>query len=321
MTYPRSITHIPNHPNWYIYRMNWTTGEKRAYLELHLAVILFGFTAILGDLITLPSLTLVWWRVFLASISLYLIIRPRRTLQKLSRQAMWRFIGIGGLAGLHWIAFFGSVKLSNASITLITLASGALFASMLEPWFFRKKVSGMEVLLGMMVIPGMYLVASSVDFSMWAGIAAGLMASLLAVTFSILNKNYIRDSDALTITFLEMSGAWLLVSILLPFVQYFAPSPLPFWPQNLDWVYLLILALVCTTLGYALSLNALNHLSAFTTSLALNMEPVYGMILAWLILHENKELNTTFYLGVLVILIAIFSHPFLKKRLRKQPVP
>ena len=125
--------------------MNWTTGEKRAYLELHLAVILFGFTAILGDLITLPSLTLVWWRVFLASISLYLIIRPRRTLQKLSRQAMWRFIGIGGLAGLHWIAFFGSVKLSNASITLITLASGALFASMLEPWFFRKKVSGMEV--------------------------------------------------------------------------------------------------------------------------------------------------------------------------------
>ncbi|HPG09599.1 MAG TPA: EamA family transporter [Saprospiraceae bacterium] len=298
--------------------MNWKSGEKRAYLELHIAVVLFGFTAILGDLITLPSLTLVWWRVFLASISLYLIIRPRQTLQKLSRRAMLRFIGIGFLAGLHWVAFFGSVKLSNASITLVTLASGALFASMLEPWFFRKKVAPMEVLLGLMVIPGMYLVVSSIDFSMWAGIAAGLVASLLAVSFSVLNKNYIKDSDALTITFLEMSGAWILVSILLPIVQLVEPVPLAFWPRDLDWVYLLILALVCTTLGYAMSLNALNHLSAFTTSLALNMEPVYGIILAWLILRDNKELNSTFYLGVIVILLAIFSHPFLKKQLRKK---
>ncbi len=284
---------------------------RKSYLELHLAVLLFGLTAILGDLIRLSSLVLVWWRVLLASLSLYLLIHTSRSLLKLSRRRILIFLSIGLLVGLHWLCFFGAIKLSNASITLVCMATSALFTAFLEPYFFNKKIHLFDILLALLVIPGMVLVVRNVDLSMFTGVVIGLVAAFLAALFSILNKKYIQESDALTITFLEMSSAWILMSVGLVIYPLFFEASGSFWPTGVDWIYIIILAILCTTLGYVLALRALRHLSAFAASLTLNLEPVYGILLAWVLLKENKELTAGFYLGVCMILFAVFTYPVL----------
>lgn len=287
---------------------------SKAYLELHIAVFLFGFTAILGDLISLSATVLVWWRVLITCISLFFLLRFGKKMTQLSRKMTAILFGIGILVALHWITFFGAIKYSNASITLIALATASFFTSFMEPLMLKKPINPVEVALGLMVIPGMALVVSNIDLSMYMGIYLGLISSILAVTFSILNKKYIDDADPMTITFVELGSAWLFISICLPFIFYSSEEPILFWPTDMDWIYLLVLALACTTLAYVLSLRALKHLTAFASNLTINLEPVYGILLAWLILNENEELNVGFYFGSALIVVAVFAYPFLKKR-------
>ena len=287
---------------------------SKAYLELHIAVFLFGFTAILGDLISLSATVLVWWRVLITCISLFFLLRFGKKMTQLSRKMTAILFGIGILVALHWITFFGAIKYSNASITLIALATASFFTSFMEPLMLKKPINPVEVALGLMVIPGMALVVSNIDLSMYMGIYLGLISSILAVTFSILNKKYIDDADPITITFVELGSAWLFISICLPFIFYSSEEPILFWPTDMDWIYLLVLALACTTLAYVLSLRALKHLTAFASNLTINLEPVYGILLAWLILNENEELNVGFYFGSALIVVAVFAYPFLKKR-------
>ena len=284
--------------------------ERRAYLELHFAVFLWGFTAILGDLIALSALTLVWWRVFLVSISLVAFVRLRTLIADLGWHRTLRFAGIGVLVGLHWVAFYGSIKLANASIALVCMATTSFFASLLEPILAKRRFQWIELLLGIGVIPGMALVVNGAPTEMNTGIWVGIAAALLATVFTIFNKIYIRDSDPIRITFLELGSACLFLALLLPF---FSSQEAPFWPSPLDWVYLLVLSLFCTTLAYILSLRALNHLSAFASSLTVNLEPVYGIILAYFLLRDGQELEPTFYWGVLIVIIAVFAYPLLRK--------
>lgn len=292
--------------------MKYTT--TRAYLELHLAVFLWGFTAILGDLIELSALTLVWWRVFLTSLSLVAFIRIGSLYKEVGGKQLLRLVGIGLLTGLHWVAFYGSIKLANASIALICMATTSLFSSVLEPLIVRSPFRWYELLLGIVILPGIWLVVDGSADSMNMGILVGLISAFLAALFTNLNKRYMGETDALRVTFIELGGATVFLALLLPFF-----GAEPFLPaRGMDWVYLITLALLCTTLTYVLSLRALRKLSAFATNLTINMEPVYGIFLAYFLLDDAQELTTNFYLGTLIIMLSVFGYAGINRYLRRR---
>ncbi len=291
------------------------TPKRKAYFYIHFSVLLYGFTAIIGDLITLKAVNLVWWRVFIASICLWILIGFGKTLKPLPQKTILKFLSIGAIVGIHWITFFGSIKLANASIALVCMATTALFTSLLEPAILKKKLSWVDLSVGLVIIPAMSFIAISIDLSYRTGLIVGLISAFLAALFSVLNKKWIKDTDAQTITFLEMLGAWICVSLILPFTFSATDSFLPAGAQ--DWVLIGILAMGCTVLAYVLTLRALEFLSAFTVNLTINLEPVYGIILAAVILKEHEQLNTRFYLGCSIIILAVFLYPTLKSRLKK----
>ena len=287
---------------------------RNAYIELHIAVLLFGFTAILGDLIQLSALALVWWRVLFTTLSLLPLAKLRYLRHQLPRRTLLAYIGVGALVGLHWIAFYGAIKLSNASIALVCMATTSFFTAIVEPLFMRQRFKGYELALGALIVPGMALIVDGVRIPVVSGLAAGLAAAFLAALFATLNKKIVGKTDEKTVTFVEMGSAWMFLSLV--WLLFFASNSgdMVFWPPSLrDWIYLLILALLCTTLAYVLALRALRHLSAFTSNLAINLEPVYGIALAWLILKENEDLSGNFYWGVAIILLMIFVHPLLRR--------
>jgi len=295
----------------YLYFQNTThlNTTQRAYLELHFAVLLFGFTAILGDLITLSALVLVWWRMGITTASIPLLTKIKARLSTLPRSLILRYMSIGVLVALHWICFFGSVKLANASISLICMATTSFFTALIEPLVFRRALKWDELSLGLLMIPGIMLIVNNTEGAMILGILVGLMSAFLASLFAVLNKQLVDEAEPLTITFLELGSGWLFLSLVLPCYFYFNQE-MTFLPQGYDWLWLIVLALLCTTLAYVLSLRALKHLSAFSSTLTINLEPVYGILLAWLLLDDAQELSPQFYVGCLLIIGAIFFHAF-----------
>ena len=315
--------------------------KRRAYLELHIAVLLFGFTAILGDLIQLTALVLVWWRVFLTSASLFPFSNPFSLWKDLGKVMFWRFAGIGVLVALHWLTFYGAIKWANASICLICMATTSFFTSFLEPIVVKKSFQWHEMLIGILIIPGMVLIVNNIEEGMMIGVFCGLMSAFLAAVFSTFNKKYIKENNPMRITFLELSSAWVFLSIVLVIMYANGSDFGAFWPVgdcdpntllqvfNLqipitswrcDWLYLIVLALLCTSLAYTLSLRALRHISAFSANLTVNLEPVYGIFFAWILLNENDDVDPGFYWGVAIILIAVFSYPLLQKVKRYKSV-
>jgi drug/metabolite transporter (DMT)-like permease len=287
--------------------------KSRAYLQLHWAIFLFGFTAILGDLISLSAVTLVWWRMLFTCVSIVFILNLRKHLKELPKGMIRRYMGIGLLVGIHWITFFGSIKLANASVALVCMATSAFFTAIMEPLITHDQRKSHEIILGLAVIPGMVLVVNGIDQVMMNGVWVGLLSAILAAAFSSYNKRYIADANPVLITFLELGSGWLLIGFLLLGVTVSSDSFM-FWPSRTDLIYLLLLSLVCTTWGYVLALKALRQLSAFSTVMAINLEPVYGIILAFFILKEGEELTLQFYIGVAVIILAIFIHPFIRSK-------
>lgn len=291
--------------------------QKSAYIRIHIAVFLFGFTAILGHLIQLPSVSLVWWRVLLTCGSLLFFIQWGKTLWSMPRYFLKRYAFIGVLVGLHWICFYGAIKLSNASIALVCMATTSFFTSFIEPVVLRQRFSGLEIVLGIFIIPGMLLIVNSTELAMMNGIWVGLMAAFLAACFAVLNKKYISNADPYSITFIELGSAWIFITMILGVMlvnDFDSVSIMP--PGIIDWFYLIVLALLCTTLAYVLSLQALKYISAFNSNLIINLEPVYGILLAVFILKEHKELNVWFYAGCAVILMTVMAYPYLNKKFR-----
>lgn len=288
--------------------------EKRSYIELHIAVFLYGLTAILGDLIQLPAVILVWWRVLITSFSLLFFIRFGKDLLTLKKSTAYPLMGIGCIVAIHWICFYGSIKLANASVALIAMATTSVFTSFLEPWIMKRKVDMLEIILALLIIPGMVLVVQGIDLSMQTGLLVGFVAAFFAALFGTLNKKYVDHSNPYIITFVELGSAWVFISLLFVFGYSFIDLS-NFLPSRLeDWVYIIILALLCTTLAYILSLRALKHLTAFATNLVINLEPLYGILLAAAILKEYEQLTTNFYIGGGIIIAVILSYPYLKKR-------
>jgi drug/metabolite transporter (DMT)-like permease len=286
---------------------------KRAYLELHIAVLLFGFTAILGNLIQLSAVVLVWWRVALASFFFLIFTKAFTQIRQIPRRTFWKFVGIGCLVTVHWLAFYGSIKLANASVALICMATTSFQSSILEPLLTRQSIKWYEVAVGIIIIPAMAFIAGNLPSNMMAGLALGMVASVLVVIFSILNKTLIDEAEPLSISLLELGSSCVFLTFFLP-IYFYCDKTAVFMPSPTDWIYLLILAILCTNIGYLLATRSLKHLSAFATNLTVNLEPIYGIILAVVILKENKDLPPSFYVGSATILIAVLSYPFLKTR-------
>ncbi|MGO4223387.1 DMT family transporter [Lysobacter sp. TAF61] len=294
---------------------------SKAQLQIHFCVMLWGFTAILGKLITLPALPLVWWRMLIVVAALALLPRVWRGLRAMSPRLMLAYAGIGALVSLHWLTFYGAIKLSNASVGATCMALGTVFVAMIEPWLTRTRFSKRELALGLMVLPGVVLVVGGVPAGMRAGIAVGAMSALLVALFGSLNKRLVEHGDPLTVTALELGAGTLTLTVLAPLMPLVFPAfagPLLVVPSGHDIILLLGLSLACTLLPFTLSLVALRHMSAFAQQLAVNLEPVYAIVLAALLLGEQHELTRLFYVGVVIILAAVFVHPLLGKPRRLQ---
>lgn len=295
-------------------------ATQKSYLALHFAVLLFGFTAILGALIDIPAFTIVWWRVLLTSVSLLFLLNVPRLYRTLPRRDIINFSLIGIIVAVHWVTFYGAIKLSNASVCLVCMATASFFTSLLEPLILKQKFNPYEAGLGLLIIPGMVLITNNLDISLWAGIPVALLSAFLAALFSVYNKKFVARASVMQITYLELSSAWFFLTMCLPL--YFFISGTSFAEmlpeRKIDWVYLGILALLCTTLAYYLALWALKELSAFASNLTVNLEPVYGILLAVVILNEDEELNPDFYLGSAVIVLAVLFYPLLQKKLQKK---
>ncbi len=289
---------------------------KKSYLQLHIAVFLFGFTAILGKLIQLSEISLVWWRLLITCISLVLLPGILRDLRQLSFRKVLALSGIGVIVAMHWVTFYGAIKYSNVSVALSCLATASFFTSIIEPLLLRQPFKWYELLLGLMVIPGMYMIFRFSGGDYLTGIIMGLLSALLAATFAVLNKQMVADTKPMTMTFVELGAGFVFLTPILPFYWSWLGNS-TFWPTLMDWQYLILLSLLCTTLAYVLSLQALKHLSAFTSTLTINLEPVYGILMAWFFFQEHKEMNPAFYMGAAIIILAVFIHPVLRRKMEK----
>jgi len=277
-----------------------------ALVQIHLCVVLWGFTAILGKAITLRALPLVWWRMTLVAAALLVLPTFWKGLAKLSPRLIVTYLGIGVIVAAHWISFYGSIKLSNASVAATCMALAPVFVAFIEPVLVGRRFDMRELFFGIAVIPGVMLVVGGIPSQMRIGLAVGILSALLAAIFGTLNKRYIQYVGALTVTGLEMAAGVVCLTLLafvLPASDQVLVKPNPH-----DTVLLVVLAMGCTLLPFALSLVALRQLSAFTTALAVNMEPVYAIFLAIVLLGEQRELHPGFYLGVAIVFIVVFSH-------------
>jgi drug/metabolite transporter (DMT)-like permease len=299
-----------------------------SFIALHFTVFLWGFTAILGKLISYGSFTLVWHRMTIAFFVYLLIPSTYQELKKLNYNQVRAFCGIGIIVCMHWVSFYGSIKLGDsASITLACLGAVSFFSSILEPCILGSPYSKKDIMLGMVVVVGVLFIyyslpneSSQVSYG-WA-IVVGLISAFLASLFTVLNKKYIEQAPPLAISAIEMGAGSLCLSILVP-IMYRKETQ---WTPNIevhhlsaetlrtgswDLIWVLILSLLCTNLTFYLSVFSLKNLSAFTINLTCNLEPVYGIVLGAIFFHENKSLNYEFYLGTSIILVAIFANPIL----------
>jgi drug/metabolite transporter (DMT)-like permease len=288
---------------------------KKPLLQLHIAVFLWGFTGVLGREITLNEGLLVWWRMLITFVTLLFLRLVQRQFERIRWRDATEMTLVGGLVALHWVFFFGSIKYSNVSIALVCFSSLGFFTAFLEPWLLQRRVSGIEVLFGLLSIAGIALIFHF-NPGYAVGIVLGILSSLMAALFSVFNKRFMSRVSAKTLALYEFGGGWLVWTFLLPFYNHLFPSP-HLLPQGADWLWLLILAWLCTVLASNLSFNALRHISAFTQNLTLNLEPVYGIILAFLIYHENKNLSAGFYWGMAIIFMVVVLQMI---RVRRQTI-
>ena len=276
---------------------------RKAFFQLHIAVFLAGFTAILGKLITLNEGLLVWYRMLLTVITLGVLLYLKKELQKIAVKDMLAIAGVGVIVAMHWVFFYGSVKYANVSVALVCFSATGFFTAFFEPLIDKRRISWAEVGLGMLAITGIYIIF---DFhpQYATGILFGILSAMGSALFPIFNKSLLKRFNPRTLAFYELGGGWVVLTLIVPFYLLAFPATY-YFPTMKDWFWLFILAWACTVFSFDLQLNALKKISAFTASLTYNLEPVYGIILAFIFFHENEELNRYFYLGLVFILLAI----------------
>ncbi|SIT92416.1 DMT family transporter [Pontibacter indicus] len=284
------------------------------FIELHFIVLLWGFTAILGKLITIPAVELVFLRTLIAALAIGVIIYRRKTPFWLGRNNMFIMMGVGLMISAHWILFFASARISSVSLCLVGMATCSLWTALLEPAFTSKKLRFHEILLGVLILVGLYIIfRAETEFDNMLGIGMAVGAALLGAVFTIINARLAKKHPSTTITAYEMAGACIGTALFFPLYagMFTETGSLSFAMNGMDWVYLLVLSLVCTVYAYTASVRLMQKISAYTMNLTVNMEPIYGILLAWLIFNENEQMTSNFYIGATIILVSVFIHPVL----------
>lgn len=288
---------------------------KKALLQMHTAVLLWGFTGVLGVAITVDAPALVWYRTLLTALFMAVILVYRKEWTKVASKDMGTLILVGLLMGLHWVAFYAAIKFANASIALVCLSTASVFTSLLDPLVNKGKYDPLELLLGLLALAGVYLIYQF-QGNYGKGILFGVVAAILSSIFTVLNKRVAHKYPARVMVFYEMTSGWVVVSLMIALLfafnlQHWLASPgkngnsLSLIPTTSDWLWLVILSLCCTVWAQSLALNALKHLSSFTVTLSVNLEPVYGVILAFIFFNENEHFSWSFYAGMGLIMLSV----------------
>lgn len=283
--------------------MSFSELLRHPQAQIHFCVLLWGFTAILGKLITLDAVALVFWRVLIVSGALAFVPRIWRDIARTQRRDLAVALFGGLLVTAHWLAFFGSVKLANASVAATCIALAPVFLAVIEPLMARRPFNPHEMLVAVAAVPGVLLVVGGIPSGMVAGFLAGALAALLVAVFGVLNKNLTARVPALSLTALQLGTGALALALLIPLWPQLGGTFVV--PHGADFGWLLVLAFACTLLPFSLALVALRKLSAFSAQLAVNLEPVYSIVLAAIVFNESSELGWSFYLGVALILGAV----------------
>lgn len=295
-------------------------SEVRDYLKLHFIVLIWGFTAILGLLIKIPPVELVFFRTLLAFIGLGLILYLRKINLKVNLGQLLIILGAGALLAAHWILFFAAARVSTASVTLAGIATLSLWTSFLEPIMNSRRIKWYEVMLGLVVLAGLYVIFRF-EFNHSLGLIIAIVSAFLGSVFTVINGKLTHRHNSYVITFYEMIGAFLGTSLFFPFyLLLFNRESLQLNPDFMDWVYLAVLAFICTIYVYSVSVELMQRISAFSINLVVNLEIVYGIVLAVIIFGEREKMTFGFYMGTLIILLAVFAHPFLNKYFNRKPV-
>ncbi|MBK0380867.1 DMT family transporter [Mucilaginibacter segetis] len=289
-------------------------GLNKNLVILHFTVFVWGFTGILGQLISISAVNLVWYRVLIASFSLFLYFKFNKKAYKINRKTVLKMLFTGALVGGHWVLFFASIKLSTVPVTLVCLSSITLFTAIFEPLINKKAISKMEIIAGILIITGITLIFKF-ETQYTKGIIAGLISAVLASLFAIINGRYIKNYEAPVIAFYELSGAFLWISIYLLFTGGFNSATIP---KPADIGYLLILGTVCTSLAYVAGVSVMRELSAFRVALITNLEPVYGIVMAFVFFGDMNKMTTGFWVGALIILSTIFLFPLAQQRVNRR---
>lgn len=289
-------------------------ADRADYLKLHFIVFLWGFSAILGKLVSIHTLEMIFYRGLLAAAGMAIVIYFTKGSLEVTRVQLIRLLLVGALVALHWLTFFGSARISNVSVSLVGFATNSLWAALLEPWFNRKRIKKFELLLGLVVIAGLYVIFSF-DFQYAGGLLLGIAAGFTSALFSVFNSRLVKRLPAFTITFYEMIGIVITLGVTLLVLPVFDPSyELQLIPTWEDWIYIALLAGVCSVYAYSVAIELMKKISVFMIQLTLNLEPLYGIIMAVIIFKQQEKMNLNFYIGTAVILSAVASYPYLKRR-------
>ncbi|WP_435262339.1 DMT family transporter [Tenacibaculum sp. nBUS_03] len=286
-------------------------SKLKHYLVLHFIVFIWGFTAILGALITIKSVPLVWFRMLLAVffIAIYFIVKKKNF--KIEKKAIFKFVITGLIIALHWITFFKAIKVSNVSVALVTMSTGAFFASLIEPVFFKRRIKTIEIVLGLLVILGLYIIFNF-ESKYTLGIIYALISSFLSALFSVLNGLFVKKYEADLISFYQLLFGVLGVTIFLIFSNQFSFNFFKL-PMS-DWFYLFLLSSICTAYAFIASVKVMRYLTPYTVMLTINLEPIYAIILALIVFGEKEQMNVEFYYGAAIVLFVVLLNGLLKNK-------
>ncbi|MGQ0738784.1 MAG: DMT family transporter [Bacteroidota bacterium] len=279
---------------------------KKAFLQLHIAVFLAGFTGILGRLIDLNEALLVWYRLFITSVSMWILFSVTRKLERLPFRDILQLSGIGFLAALHWVTFYGSIKYANVSVALVCFSAVGFFTALIEPFILRVRIKWAEVLLGLVVMAGIYIIFHF-DPQYKTGIILGILSAIFIAIVIILLKQLVKRINPETLLTYQLTGGLVTLSAFMPFYMQQFPTDYII-PDASDWMWLLVLSWLCSVIAFQFSVQALKKLSAFTVNLTFNLEPVYGIILAFIVYKENELLSKWFFIGFAMIAAALIIH-------------
>jgi drug/metabolite transporter (DMT)-like permease len=289
---------------------------------MHIATFLFGFTAVLGKLISLNEVNLVWYRMGIASLVFLTFPSLWQNIKKISFKNKLIFLGNGAIVAMHWLTFYGCIKLSNSSsLALACMGCAAAFTSILEPLFLKTKFQKRELALGIVVLIGLYFISIANEGESWTlesnyfvAFLVGIFSVFLAAIFSIVNKKFIQNHHSISVTWLQMTGGFISISLLLPYITKYYDYNFSISLSKEDWFYMLLLAIACTNLAFTLAISSLKQISAFVSNLIINLEPIYGFLLAFIIFKEAELTSPNFLIGASIITISVFVYPIIKKK-------